>query len=241
MTEHDNRQRFHDDLQSIRTNLPALRLVAARKASVMARSEGHGTRTVAPVPLNLGAFQLLGDVERLVRTLARACGLPNRRLPAEVLLKGVMLHETDLLEREDAARIMALARQAARRVWRMLNPPPETKMIGWCPSCGVELRCTELELAGGWCACRSCNAELRIRDVHRLSMLRLAVGGAQGTAASISRLLAPWGIGIKAKTISKWGERGIITPVAMDGTAPVFLVWDVWQAHTRGTGKARPE
>lgn len=132
--------------------------------------------------------------------------------------------------------IVELTRQAAIRLDRTLNPPPETKMIGWCPACGFELRCDELELKSGYKACDRCSGEYRIKDIQRASMLRLAVGESRGTAAEISRLLQPWGIDIKSNTISHWGARGLIQPVGMDGERPVFLVWDVWQAHVRKDG-----
>lgn len=218
------------DLSVIRNGLPVLRELAAKRVSVMARQQGHGTRSVAPVPLNMGAWQLLQDILKLVDAMSRALGMPMR-MDAEGRIKGLILQADKLLARPDAAAITKLAHQAAMRLDRQLNPPPETKMIGWCPSCGIELRCDPLELQSGYAACPKCAAECRIKDIHRASMLRLAVDGAQGTAASISRLLAPWGIEIKRQTISKWHERGILTPVARDGDAPVFLVWDVWQCY----------
>lgn len=231
-------QQFHNNLRSLKANLPALRAIAAKKATVMARTQGHGTRTTAPIPLNLGAWQLLQDIGALVDAMRRACGLPSRGMGEEELIKGVMLHESRLLERADAPAVMELAAQAARRMDRMLNPPPETKMIGWCPGCGTELRCDQLELDSGWKACDRCGLASRIKDVHRLSMLRLAVGGAQGTAASISRLLAPWGIDIKRNTITQWDRRGLIRPVDYDADgSPVYLVWDVWQAHAAKKSK----
>ena len=48
-------KRFHHDLRSLADGYGVLCLIAERKASVMARHSGHGTRSVAPIPLNLGA------------------------------------------------------------------------------------------------------------------------------------------------------------------------------------------
>ena len=210
-------KRFHHDLRSLADGYGVLCLIAERKASVMARHSGHGTRSVAPIPLNLGAWQLRQDIDRLVESLATAIGLRYRHMA-------------------DMPAIVELTRQAAIRLDRTLNPPPETKMIGWCPACGFELRCDELELKSGYKACDRCSGEYRIKDIQRASMLRLAVGESRGTAAEISRLLQPWGIDIKSNTISHWGARGLIQPVGMDGERPVFLVWDVWQAHVRKDG-----
>lgn len=232
MNEH-NAASFRRDLASIRSGLPALREIAAKRARVTSRQTGHGGRTVAPIPLNLGAWSLLQDILTLVEHMSRALGLPMR-MDAEGQLKGIIMHADRLLERPDAPAIMELASQAALRLDRMLNPPPETKMIGWCPACGYELRCDPLELQSGYKACDRCLLESRIKDVQRASMLKLAIGGAQGTASGIRALLAPWGIDIKRNTISQWAKRGIIHPVSTDEHGdPVYLVWDIWQAHVR--------
>ena len=61
-------KRFHHDLRSLADGYGVLCLIAERKASVMARHSGHGTRSVAPIPLNLGAWQLRQDIDRLVAT-----------------------------------------------------------------------------------------------------------------------------------------------------------------------------
>lgn len=229
-------KRFHHDLRSLADGYGVLCLIAERKSSVMARHSGHGTRSVAPIPLNLGAWQLRQDIDRLVESLATAIGLRYRHMDTVSLLKGIMRYEPRLLNRPDMPAIVELTRQAVIKLDRTLNPPPETKMIGWCPACGFELRCDELELKSGYKACDRCSGEYRIKDIQRASMLRLAVGESRGTAAEISRLLQPWGIDIKSNTISHWGARGLIQPVGMDGERPVFLVWDVWQAHVRKDG-----
>ncbi|BAQ31586.1 hypothetical protein [Bifidobacterium scardovii] len=232
MNEH-NAASFRRDLASIRNGLPALREIAAKRARVTSRQTGHGSRTVAPIPLNLGAWSLLQDILTLVEHMSRVLGLPMR-MDAEGQLKGIIPHADKLLERADAPAIMELVSQAERRLDRMLNPPPETKMIGWCPTCGCELRCDPLELQSGYKACDRCAGEYRIKDIHRNSMLKLAIGGAQGTSSGIRALLAPWGIDIKRNTISQWAKRGIIRPVAADEHGdPVYLVWDIWQAHVR--------
>lgn len=226
-------KRFHHDLRSLADGYGVLCLIAERKASVMARQSGHGTRSVAPIPLNLGAWQLKQDIDRLVESLATAVGLRYRHMDTVSLLKGIMRYEPRLLARADMPAIVELTNQAAIRLDRMLNPPPETKMIGWCPACGYELRCDELELKSGYKACDKCHGEYKIKHIQRASMLRLAIGGARGTAPHISALLTCWGISVKAKTINKWRERGIIAPVGFDGDSAVFLVWDIWQAYIR--------
>ena len=142
-------KRFHHDLRSLADGYGVLCLIAERKASVMARHSGHGTRSVAPIPLNLGAWQLRQDIDRLVESLATAIGLRYRHMDTVSLLKGIMRYEPRLLNRPDMPAIVELTRQAAIRLDRTLNPPPETKMIGWCPACGFELRCDELELKSG--------------------------------------------------------------------------------------------
>ncbi|KFI50031.1 hypothetical protein [Bifidobacterium biavatii] len=236
MPQSTSQQHFHDNLTAIKHSYQPLCLIAARKANVMARSQGHGTRSVAPIPLNLGAWQLAQDIRTLTISMARAAGLHyGNHMDVEDLLTGIIANLPRLLARPDAPTIMALTDQAAIRLDRILNPPPDTKMIGWCPQCGMELRCDPLELASGYKACGSCCKESRIKDVHRSSMARLAVGGAQGTPAEISRLLAPWGIDVKRNTITQWAKRGRITPVAHCDDGPVYLVWDVWQvlnSHT---------
>lgn len=228
------KQRLHENLRSLTVGYPVLCLIVDRKASVTARQSGHGTRSIAPIPLNIGAWQLKQDIDQLARTLVRAASLNAHHGMGTVgLLKGVIANEARLLERKDFPAIVKLVADATVRLERVLDPPPDTKMVGWCPSCNAELRCTELELPGGYVPCPKCRSEWRIKEIHRLDMLRLRLAGARGTASAISRLLAPWGIDIKAKTISKWGERGILAPVAVQDGRPVFLVWDVWEASER--------
>lgn len=233
----DQQQRFHDNLTRIRQGLPTLRLIAAKKAHIMAHTTTPGSKTNAPIPLNLGAWQLLQDIQKLTKALAKATHLPHRRLDTETLLKGITQHETQLLQRPDAKTITALADQAAHRLDRMLNPPDEETMIGPCPQCGCELWCTPLELASGYKACDRCGREAKIKDVHRAQMLKLAVCGAHGTAGHISAILRMQGLNIKRNTITQWGRRGVIQPVDYDADGnPVYLVWDVWQAYTAKKG-----
>lgn len=227
-------QKLHDDLRSLKDGYPTLCLIAERKASVTARQQGHGTRSVAPIPLNIGAWQLRQDIDGLALALVESMGLhAHHGMGTPGLLRGVIANERRLWGRADIDDIAGMVAEAAVRLARTLDPPPDTKMIGWCPTCNAELRCSELELAGGYMPCRKCHGEWRIKDIHRLDMLRLRLAGARGTASAISRLLAPWGIMVKAKTISKWGERGVIAPVAVQDGSPVFLVWDVWEASNR--------
>ena len=131
MNEH-NAASFRHDLASIRSGLPALREIAAKRARVTSRQTGHGSRTVAPIPLNLGAWSLLQDILTLVEHMSRVLGLPMR-MDAEGQLKGIIPHADKLLSRSDAPAIVELTSQAARRLERQLTPPPERKMIGRCP------------------------------------------------------------------------------------------------------------
>lgn len=231
MNEH-NAASFRHDLASIRSGLPALREIAAKRAHVTSRQTGHGSRTVAPIPLNLGAWSLLQDILTLVEHMSRVLGLPSR-MDAEGQLKGIIPHANKLLERPDAPAIMELTSQAATRLDQQLTPPPERKMIGRCPTCTTDIWCDERDLASGWTVCARCGATLRVRDVQQASVLRVATKGAQGTAADISQLLKPWGIDVKRKTINEWRRRNIVLPVAVQDGKPVYLVWDVWRAWTR--------
>lgn len=206
-------------------------LIAAKQASVVARQSGHGTRSVAPIPLNIGAWQLKQDIIRLVAAMAHSVGLRYRHADPATLLKGVMRMEAKLLARPDARAIVELARQAAVRLDGILNPPPDRKMIGPCPACGHELWCDPIELKSGYKACDKCLGEYRIKDVQKASILRIAVGGARGTAASISRLVRPYGLDIKRNTITQWHARGKIESIGEQDGDPVFLVWDVWLAY----------
>ncbi|MBW3077704.1 hypothetical protein [Bifidobacterium simiiventris] len=242
MTEHqhDPQTRFDADLRSLKTGYQPLHDIAMRRATVIHDTGGHGTRSTAPVPMNLGAWQLMQDIDKLTLTMTRAAGLhAHHAMDTVDLLAGVIRNQGRLVVRRDFPALAELVDQAAVRLDRMLDPPPDTKMIGWCPDCGCELRCDPLELQSGYKACDQCRAEHRIKDIHRSSMAMVAVGGARGTASSISRLLAPWGIDVKANTISHWGARDVIHAVAVDEAgSPVFLVWDVWQALNR-SGRGR--
>lgn len=195
-------------------------------------------------PLNMGAFQLAPDITLFAGTLARLMGLHTHHgMGAPGILQGVIinLNRLDRLPEPTTAGFIGEARGLAERASYLLEPPEDTKMIGWCPACSHELRADSQELAGGYVECPKCHTTHRIKDIHQLDMLRLRLSGVKGTPAQLSRLLEPWGIGIKADTIKKWGQRGVIQPADHDGNAPVFLIWDVWQAHTRlaGYDKAR--
>ncbi|NEG89168.1 hypothetical protein [Bifidobacterium aerophilum] len=241
MTEHTPpQQRFDANLRSLKAGYAPLTQLALRKATVIHDTGGHGTRSTAPVPMNLGAWQFQQDIDKLVRTMTKAARLhPHHAMDTTDLLTGIIHNQTHLTNRHDFPALAELVDQAAVRLDRMLNPPPGTKMIGWCPQCGYELRCDPLELASGYKACDQCHTTHKIKDIHRTSMAMIAIGGARGTAASISRLLTPWGINIKANTISHWGSRNVINPVSTDETgSPIYLVWDVWQASNR-TGRGR--
>lgn len=170
MNEH-NAASFRRALASIRNGLPALREIAAKRARVTSRQTGHGSRTVAPIPLNLGAWSLLQDILTLVEHMSRVLGLPMR-MDAEGQLKGIIPRADRLLERADAPAIMELTSQAATRLGQQLTPPPERKMIGRCPTCTTDLWCDERDLASGWTVCARCGATLRVRDVQQASVLR---------------------------------------------------------------------
>lgn len=233
MNKTTQENRLYADLQALKDGYPTLCLIADRKASVVARQQGPRSRSIAPIPLNIGAWQLKQDIDQLVTALVRACGIHAGRMDTTGRLKGVILNEKRLLEREDLPAIAALVRQAAHRLDRTLNPPPDTKMVGWCPECNTELRCDQQELESGWTACPRCKGEWRIREIHEMDMIRMAFNRTRGTASGISRMLAPWGIDIKANTITQWAKRGLLTPIGLQDDAPVYLVWDVWKTHTR--------
>lgn len=228
-------QQFDNNLRSLKDGWGVLCLIAAKKASIMVRSTGNGTHSIAPIPVNIDAWQLKQDIDLLARRLVRAAGLhAHHGMDVPGLLKGVILHESKLLQRDDSEPIMETVAVIAKRLDRMLNPPPACKMIGPCPKCGCELWCTPLELTSGYKACDRCLGECRIKDVQRASVLRLALGGARGTAAGIARWMDPYGVAVKPNTITKWAKRGILEPVGVDDAGdPVYNVWDVWTAFTR--------
>ncbi|RSX53954.1 hypothetical protein D2E25_0260 [Bifidobacterium goeldii] len=228
--------RFYTNLRTLKDGWAPLCLIAARKASVVHSTGGHGARSSAPLPLNVGAWQLQQDIEKLVNMMVTAAGLhAHHAMIVPDLIKGLLANPGRLESRTDWPMISALVDKAVLRLARTLDPPPDTKMIGWCPQCGCELRCTPLEIAGGYTACERCGKESKIKEVPRASMARLAVGGVRGTAAEIVRWLNPWGIEVKRNTITQWGKRGRLQPVgaAPDSGAPIYLVWDIWQELNR--------
>lgn len=234
-------QTFQTDLTFLHDAWDTLTLIADRHATTT-HDTGRRQTTTAPLPINLGAFQLRDQLTQLTWRLIHAGGLhPTRHMDTRDLLTGI-LHNPDRYTRlPDLPALADDTHRIADRIRLLLDPPADTKMIGWCPQCTTELRADEQELAGGYIPCPACGNEYRIKDIHQLDMLRLRVSGVKGTPAQLSRLLEPWGITIKADTIKKWGQRGIIHPTGADGNAPVYLIWDVWQAHTRlaGYDKAR--
>lgn len=226
-------RQLRDDLHSLAIGLPALRSIAAKKARIMTKQSGGGMKTIAPIPLNIGAWQLLEDIRKYAMSLMIALHLPYRRFDAEMMLKGAMNQIPQLVSRPDIAQIMDLSHQAVHKMLKQFTPPPDKTMIGSCPECGADLWCDDTDLESGWTVC-GCGATLKVRDVQQLRVLRLASCGARGTAAELCRFLKPCGVTIRRKTISEWKRRGVITPVTIDQEGyPVYLMWDVWQAFTR--------
>lgn len=238
-------QQFERDLRSLKQGWPTLDLIANRQASIgVNMSGGHGNRSVAASPLNMGAFQLMQDIDVFAYKLVRFMGLhAHHGMGVPGLLQGCIRNlsriESLIRDEYDRQSLAVYAHGLAERLDYLLNPPADTRMIGWCPACSRELRADEQELAGGYLECAHCHATHKIKDIHELDMLRLRLSGVKGTPAQLQRLLEPWGISIKADTIKKWGQRGIIHSTDRDGNAPVYLIWDVWQAHTRLDGYDR--
>ena len=235
-------QTFQTDLTFLHDAWDTLTLIADRHATT-SHDTGRRQNTTAPLPINLGAFQLRDQLTQLARKLIHAGGLhPTRHMTVPDLLKGV-LHNLDRFAALPSLPALADdTHRLADRVRSLLDPPEDPKMIGWCPACTTELRADEQEIAGGYLACPHCHATHRIKDIHQLDMLRLRVSGVQGTPAQLSRLLEPWGIAIKESRTRQWAARGIITPIGHDDAGKaVYLVWDIWEAHTRRAGYERAQ
>ena len=229
-----------NNLHSLAVGLPELRLIAARKASVTARQHGGGNRSVAPIPLNMTAYQLQSDIITFALMLGQALTLRyNSHMPAESLLTAASKRTAALLQRRDAPSIISVARRYEHRLAMQLTPPEDRRMIGVCPSCQRDLWCTDSEIAGQWIVCK-CGQTLRVRDVQEQHLLTCALASgehAQGTASAVSKLLLTNGINIKRNTINQWHKRGILQPVEDNHGSLIYRVWDVWQASIRHTGE----
>ncbi|PLS26019.1 hypothetical protein [Bifidobacterium parmae] len=231
------------DLTSLRDLWRPLDQLATKTIHIGERADGGpACMSSAPMPLNLGAWQVVDDSASFARLLVRLLHLhPTRDMDGRDLLAGVLANRAhlDMLDAEVLAALAGEAHDLVERARLLLYPPEGTRMVGWCPQCVRELRCDEREIAGGYVPCPRCGRAWRIKDLHTLAMQRLHARGVKGTPAQLSRLLKPWGIDIKADTIKKWGQRGIIHPVAQDAGRPVYLIWDTWAAHTRLAGYER--
>lgn len=225
-----------NNLHSLAVGLPELRLIAARKASVTARQHGGGNRSVAPIPLNMAAFQLQSDIITFAGMLGQALTLHyNSHMAAESLLTAASKRTPALLQRRDAPSIISVARRYEHRLAMQLTPPEDRRMIGVCPVCERDLWCTDSEIAGQWIVCK-CGRTIKVRDVQEQHLLMCALAdgrNAHGTAADISKLLRANGIDVKRNTINQWRTRSIITPVGIQDGHPVFRVWDVWRVLRR--------
>ena len=226
-------EQFARDLRTLRTRLPDLRQLAAKKASVMARQSRGGQYTVAPIPLNEGAWTLLEDIKRYARSLGRAVGVRQRHVPTEGLLVAAIDHRERLLARTDADSIKRVDRTAVQRMDRQFEPPEDRTLIGYCDRCGAEQWCVQDDLESGWTVCPSCHATLKVRDIQQARILRLAASGAQGTAASLASLFSSCGIPVRRQTIAQWKFRGIVDPISLQGGKPAYMLWDIWQALNR--------
>lgn len=233
---HDCTTMTANNLRSLAVGLPELRLIAARKASVTARQHGGGNRSVAPIPLNMTAYQLQTDIITFAGMLGQALTLRyNRHMPAESLLTAASKRAPALLQRRDAAHIVSAAKRYRHRLDMQLIPPEDRRMIGVCPSCDRDLWCTDTDIAGQWIVCK-CGQTLKVRDIQEQHLLTCALAenpNAQGTAAAISNLLKANGIIVRRQTIAQWKKRGLLTAVAYASSKPVFRVWDVWKCMTR--------
>lgn len=230
----DRKHQLDTDFHALIAGLPALRDIAAKKASVIARQSAHGSHTVAPIPVNLGAWQLLQDIEKFAHGLGEALRFAPS-LEAEFIFKGSLRHIDDLIARPDADSICGIAREACKRLNRQLEPPEDKVLIGYCtePTCGSELWCGDQDIESGWTVCPGCDKTLNVREIQQIRMLALASAGTQGTAAELSKLLAACGLKVHRKTITEWRRRGIVQQIGQQDGRPVYLLWDIWHAATR--------
>ncbi|MFT8640102.1 hypothetical protein [Bifidobacterium sp.] len=219
-------------LRHLSVRLPDLRQIAAKKASVMVRESQHGSRTVAPVPVNVGAWQLQQNLIEYAVQLGKALGLHFVRVNAESLLSVAAKRSQSLMGRNDAVQIYKLAENAVHRLDRQLEPPPDRILIGQCDRCGADIWSSEDDLAAGWQPC-TCGATVNIRQIQEQRMFRLALSDAQGTAAALSRTFKDCGLNVDRKTIGKWKERGLIKPIGRQDGKPVYRLWDIWIALNR--------
>ena len=229
-------QRFADSLRSMSTMLPDLRIIAAKKASVTARQQSRGNRSIAPIPLNMDAFQLVNDIIRFADLLGRALTLHyNSNMPAESILRAASQRAGTLLQRRDSASILAITGRYRHKLLMQITPPEDRRLIGSCPNCQHDLWCTDTEIAGQWIVCK-CGETLKVRDVQEQHLLTCALASgkrSQGTASGISDMLKANGIDIKRKTINEWRRRDIIKPINPGNQPPIYRVWDVWKASIR--------
>lgn len=217
------------NLRSLAHNLPALRLIAAKKATITTRNHTRTNHDTAPVPINVNAWNLLQDIETYAYTLAKAAGTrPTPHDTTEHILTQTTRHITTLTQRPDAPAIATIAEDATHRTTRILTPPEPRTMIGHCPTCTTELWCDETDLTSGWTVCPTCNTTLRTHDIQQTRILRLATANTTGTAPELAKLLRTCGIHINATTIRQWKRRGKITPIALADGKPVYRLWDVW-------------
>lgn len=228
--------RLANDLRSLAQLLPALREEASKRSTVVRREHGGSNRSIAPIPLNMTAFQLVRYLDEFANMLGQALHLNyNRHMTAESLLKASSRRIPVLASRRDIAHLMHVARRYAHQAVMTLTPPEDRRMVGLCPRCGRNLWLTDDEIAGGWVGCK-CGATINVRQVQEQHLLTCALAAndhAQGTAAAIATLLKANGILVRRKTISEWKRRGILTPVASQNGNPVYRVWDVWTALNR--------
>ncbi|MCI1868498.1 hypothetical protein [Bifidobacterium crudilactis] len=219
-------------LHHLAVRLPDLRQIAAKKASVMVRESSHGSRTVAPIPVNVGAWQLQQNLIEYAVTLGKALGLRFVRVNAESLLSVASRRSQRLMSRNDAVQIYKLAETAVHRLDKQFEPPAYRILIGQCDHCGNDIWSSEEDLAAGWQPC-TCGHTVNIHQVQEQRMYRLALSGAQGTAAALSKLLKGCGVDIKRKTINEWRRRQVLKPIGHQDGTPVYLLWDVWAAANR--------
>ena len=67
-----HQRKLEQALAAIHDGDEALLAIARKQCRITTRTSGHGVRTVAPLPINLGAWQLSQDIDELILSIARA-------------------------------------------------------------------------------------------------------------------------------------------------------------------------
>lgn len=223
--------------------LAQLRINIAKQSRLVGQQEGSGhTGGPKPLPLDLKAVETAREYEEAFVKAARRHGIPvtgdKDGHRGALTCAQYLQTQVPRLAREGGAGVALTLREledAAGRVWRRIDRPPETWYAGPCPGgrddergepdpCGQDL----LAVPGAErVRCRRCRRVWRTAE--RRDVLLAAMYDYRARAVWIASVLTPiLDRNITPQSIYRLVNRGVIVPAGADAEGhPLYRIGDV--------------